>query len=58
MMDGMDPVSLAFYAIVCGCLSAASPIVPSLPVRLALGAGVGVLAAALLPLLRGVLHIY
>jgi len=51
----MDPIALTFYAIVCGCLSAASPVVPSLPVRLAIGAGVGIAAATFLPLIRGVL---
>ncbi|MEL7116928.1 MAG: hypothetical protein AAGP08_15335 [Pseudomonadota bacterium] len=54
----MDPIALAFYAVVCGCLSAASPKLPSLPVRLAIGAGVGVIAALVLPVLRGVFQAY
>ena len=54
----MDYVALGFYAVVCGCLSAASPRVPRLPVRLAIGAVVGIAAAATLPWLKGMLHIY
>ncbi len=54
----MDPITLAFYAIVCGCLSAVAPTFPKLPVRLAVGAAVGIFAAAILPWLRGVLHLY
>lgn len=48
----MDPITLTFYAVVCGCLSAASPKLPSLPVRLGIGAGVGLVAAAVLPMLK------
>ena len=54
----MDPIAVVFYAIVCGCLSAASPVVPSLPVRLAIGAGVGIVAALVLPVLRGLIGGY
>ena len=54
----MDPIAIAFYAIVCGCLSAASPVVPSMPMRLAIGAGVGIVAAVILPLVRGLIGGY
>ena len=54
----MDPISIAFYAVVCGCLSAASPVVPSLPVRLGIGAVVGIVAAFLLPIVRGAMTGY
>jgi len=49
----MDPITLAFYAIVCGLLGALAPSIPRLPLRLAIGAAVGIAAAALLPILRG-----
>lgn len=48
----MDPISLTFYAVVCGTLSAASPVVHSLPVRLVIGAVVGLVAATLLPFIK------
>ncbi|MBV0913738.1 hypothetical protein [Anianabacter salinae] len=54
----MDPVTLAFYAIVCACLGAAAPRVPRLPIRLAVGATVGLVAASVLPLIKGALHLY
>lgn len=53
----MDPVSLIFYAVVCGALGAAGPRLGALPARLAVGAVVGVLAAALLPGLRAAIGI-
>lgn len=51
----MEPLSLVFYASVCGLLSVFAPNLPSMPVRLAVGAVVGVVAAALLPVLRGMM---
>jgi hypothetical protein len=45
----MDPISLAYYAAICGVLGVASPWMGSLPVRLIVGALVGIGAAALLP---------
>ncbi len=54
----MDPITLAFYAIVCGCLSAVAPNFPRLPVRLGIGAIVGIAAAAVLPEIKGMLHLY
>ncbi|SNR32831.1 hypothetical protein [Puniceibacterium sediminis] len=52
LLYGMDPITLTFYATVCACLSAVAPRVPRLPVRLAIGALVGLVAATLLPFLR------
>jgi len=51
----MDPVSLAFYALVCALLSLFAPRLGGRAVRLIVGALVGVVAAALLPILRTVL---
>jgi hypothetical protein len=48
----MDPVTLAFYALVCAVLSLFAPRLGGRTARLIVGALVGVLAAALLPLLR------
>ena len=52
-VPGMDPVSIAFYAVVCGILSVAAPGLGGVVSRMAVGAVVGIVAAALLPLLRG-----
>ena len=57
-MNRMDPIAITFYAVICGFLSAASPVVPSLPIRLAVGAVVGIGAAVILPLLKGAMNIY
>lgn len=46
---------MAFYAVVCGLLSAAAPALPSALPRLAIGAAVGIAAAAILPLVRGMM---
>ena len=48
----MDPVALVFYAAICAVLSLFAPQLGGRVTRLAVGAGVGVLAAAILPLLR------
>ena len=48
----MDIVALAFYALVCGVLSIAAPQFGSPAKRMAVGAAVGIVAAAILPLLR------
>jgi hypothetical protein len=48
----MDVTALAFYAIVCGILSLASPRLGRPLVRLGIGAAVGIAAAALLPILK------
>ena len=51
----MDPVALIFYAAVCGLLSLAGPRLGKPMVRLGIGAVVGILAAALLPTIKGAL---
>jgi hypothetical protein len=48
----MDPVSMVFYAVVCGGLAAAAPSFQSRPARLVVGTITGIIAAGLLPLLR------
>lgn len=54
----MDPITLGFYALVCGSLGAVSPKFPRLPVRLAVGAVVGLVAASILPVLKGMMTGY
>lgn len=51
----MDPISLAFYAIVCGILSLVAPNFGGMAPRLAIGAAVGIAAAAVLPFVRGMM---
>jgi len=48
----MDPIALAYYAIVCGALSCCAPLIGGILARLAIGVVVGLVAAALLPMLR------
>lgn len=48
----MDPISLVFYAVVCGCLSVFAPNFGGMVPRLAVGAVVGVVAALVLPFVR------
>lgn len=47
----MDVTAMAFYALVCGGLGAMSPRLPSLWQRFTVAALVGIVAAALLPML-------
>lgn len=49
----MDPVTMAFYGIICGGLAAAAPSLHRTWARVLAGVLVGVVAAALLPFLRG-----
>ncbi|MEM9425553.1 MAG: hypothetical protein AAGA06_02525 [Pseudomonadota bacterium] len=51
----MDPISLTFYAVICGLLSMFAPKLGGRMPRLAIGAVVGVAAATILPILRGTL---
>ncbi|MEM9393987.1 MAG: hypothetical protein AAGA38_09025 [Pseudomonadota bacterium] len=51
----MDIVALTFYAVVCGVLSLVAPNLGGRAQRLAIGAVVGVMAAAVLPTLRSAL---
>lgn len=48
----MDLLSLSFYALVCAVLSLFAPQLGGRAARLAVGALVGVIAAAVLPTLR------
>jgi len=49
----MEPISLGFYAIVCGLLGAAGPKLGALPMSLGIGAVVGLVAATVLPIIQG-----
>lgn len=51
----MDFVALTFYAIVCGVLSLLAPNLGGRAQRLAIGAAVGVIAAAVLPAVRAMI---
>lgn len=56
-MPHIDPIAMVFYAVVCAALAAFAPQRTGRVPRLALGAVVGLAAAALLPSLRGLLGI-
>ena len=49
----MDPVNLAFYGLVCGTLAAFAPSLGSRVMRAVVGVIVGLIAAGLLRMLRG-----
>lgn len=51
----MDPVSISFYAAVCGLLGLAGPKLGAAPIRLGIGAVVGVVAVSILPWVKGML---
>jgi len=51
----MDPVSVLYYGAICGLLALFSPELGRAAARLACGFAVGLVAAALLPVLKGVL---
>lgn len=51
----MEPISLVFYAVVCGLLSVFAPSLGGTVPRMAVGAVVGVLAATALPMVRGMM---
>ncbi|MCI5109035.1 MAG: hypothetical protein MRY75_00650 [Marivita sp.] len=53
----MDFTAMAFYALVCGGLGAVVPRFDRFWIRFGVAALVGIAAAAVLPLLRGVLGI-
>jgi hypothetical protein len=48
----MDIFNLAFYAVICGILSAAAPMLGRMPVRLGVGMVVGIAAAGALPAVK------
>jgi hypothetical protein len=51
----MDVLTTGFYAIVCGALAAFVPQANKRIIRAAIGAGVGIFAALLWPVLHGAL---
>lgn len=53
----MDPVSLGFYAGVCGLLGLAGPRLGAAPVRLGVGAVVGIVAVTALPYVKTLLGV-
>ena len=54
----MDFIALGFYALVCGALSFAAPKLGRPFSRFVIGAGIGILAAAVLPIIKGILAGY
>ena len=52
----MDPISLIFYAAVCGLLSVVAPKLGGMVPRLAVGAVVGAASATLLPYLATLIY--
>ncbi len=54
----MDMISLAFYAAICGILSYFAPNFGPPFARLGIGAVVGIIAATLLPILKGTFGVY
>jgi hypothetical protein len=48
----MDPISITFYAVICGILSMVAPNLGGTISRLGIGAIVGILAATILPIIR------
>ena len=51
----MEPISLVFYAVICGLLSVFAPNLGGALPRMAFGAVVGLAAAAVLPFIRGMM---
>lgn len=47
--------AIAWYAAICGCLSAFAPNLGGTMLRLGIGAAVGIFAATLLPFIRGMM---
>ncbi len=54
----MDIISVVFYACVCGALGVAGPKLGAVWIRLLIGAGVGVVAATVLPIITGAIGGY
>jgi len=53
----MDPITLSFYAVVCGLLGLAGPRLGRPMMRLGIGAAIGLIAAGALPTIRAALGI-
>ncbi len=58
ILEPMDPISLLFYAVVCGILSAVAPNLGGIVPRLLTGGLVGIVAAIVLPFLKGMMTGY
>ncbi len=54
----MDPISISFYAVICGLLGLVAPRLGGVIPRLATGAVVGIVAAVVLPFLKGLMGGY
>lgn len=54
----MDFVSIGFYACICGLLGVFAPHLRTPAIRLGVGAVVGVIAALVLPVLKGTMMGY
>ncbi|MEM1289733.1 MAG: hypothetical protein AAGH60_15390 [Pseudomonadota bacterium] len=52
-----DPTTIAYYAVICGALSALAPSLRTHIRRIVLGAAVGVLAATVFPSIRGTIGV-
>ncbi len=55
MTVSIDATAIAWYAIICGVLSALAPSFGGRLVRLLVGGVVGIIAATVLPALRGLI---
>ena len=53
----MDPITMIYYAVVCAALGITTPRIPGTATRLVTGAAVGLIAAAMLPWMRGVIGV-
>lgn len=54
----MDPITLIFYAVICGGLGYAGPRLGAPLMRFGIGAGVGLIAASLLPAIKASMGVY
>lgn len=48
----MDPIAIAFYAVICAALSLFAPNLGGMAPRIAVGAAVGIAASVALPFVR------
>lgn len=51
----MDIITLAYYGLICGLLGFSAPVVKKPMLRLVLGVVTGLIGAAMLPYVRGML---
>ncbi|SFI59431.1 hypothetical protein [Jannaschia pohangensis] len=57
MPTALDVTALAFYGVLCSLLAAFAPQTPRIWVRALVGGMVGIVAAVLLPILRGAIGV-